>query len=65
MMQTLVNDGRCKRETETDSERERERESLLGLIASSLCREDKLKDYRVHFSRVTLFLPDFIPGTDQ
>lgn len=64
MMQTLVNDGQCWRETETDREREREK-SLLGLIASSLCREDKQKDYGVHLSRVTLFLPDFIPGADQ
>lgn len=66
MMQTLVNDGQCKTETVSERKREgREREGLLGLIASSLCREDKQKDYRVHFSRVTLFLPDFIPGTDQ
>lgn len=71
MMQTLVNDGQCYRETETDrkGKREREREEekkiLLELIASSLCRDDKQKDYGVHFSGVTLFLPDFIPGADQ
>ncbi len=43
-------------------ERERERERLLGLIASSLCREDKQKDYGVHFSRVTLC---FCPTSSQ
>lgn len=38
---------------------------LLKLIASSLCREHKQKAYRVCSSRVTLFLPDFIPDTNQ
>lgn len=62
MMQTSVNDGQCW------GDRGRhwtERESLLGLIASSLCRRDESKDCRVHFSRVTQFLPDFISGADR
>lgn len=57
--------GKWRAMLERERDRWEERESLLGLIASSLYRGDKQKDYGVHFSRVTLFLPDFIPGTDQ
>lgn len=65
MMQTLVNDRPVMERDRDGREREGERGSLLGLIASSLCSEDKQKDCGIHLSRVTLSLPDFIPGADQ